>query len=230
MGGSAQWQLQAPLAEKRDLICVDLPGFGANAHLPVFDRIGGFADWVLEDLTRRGVTRFDLLGHSMGGMIVQEMMRQAPERVRKFILYATGAVGVLPGRFEPIDTSMHRAKIDGPRATARRIAATWFRKQEAAPEYPACAKIAEETTLPAIIAGLEAMRDWRGEDHLKNIAVPTLVLWGDRDRTYPWSQTERLWRSIPNCNLAVLPACAHAVHLERPGLFNQLISAFLDSD
>jgi 2-hydroxy-6-oxonona-2,4-dienedioate hydrolase len=230
MGGSAQWKLQAPMAGQRELICVDLPGFGRNAHLPPIDRIEEFAKWVLDDLTRRGVKQFDLLGHSMGGMIVQEMMHRAPERVLKFILYGTGAIGVLPGRFEPIETSMQRAGVDGPKATARRIAATWFLKQKAAVEYPACAELAEETSAPALIAGLEAMRGWNGLDRLSEIAAPTLVLWGDRDRTYPWSQIERLWQSIPNCNLAVVPACAHAVHLERPRLFNELISTFLDYD
>lgn len=44
----------------------------------------------------------------------------------------------------------------------------------------------------------------------------TLVLWGDGDRTYPWSQAEQLWQQILNSNLAVVPGCAHAVHLEKP--------------
>lgn len=230
MGGGDQWALQAPLGAARDLICVDLPGFGKNADATPVDRIAGFADWVLDDLTRRGVQRFDLLGHSMGGMIVQEMVRSAPERVRRLVLCGTGAVGLLPGRFEPIETSMRRAQEEGPKATARRISATWFLDEEAAAQYSACAAIAEQSTLPAIIAGLEAMRSWSGEEHLPGIAAETLVLWGDRDRTYPWSQTETLWRSIPNAHLAVMPQCAHAVHMERPELFNILIADFLAAD
>ena len=230
MGGSAQWKLQMPLGEHRELVCVDLPGFGANAHLPPIDRIEGFATWVLEELTRRGVSRFDLLGHSMGGMVVQEMVRLAPDRVRRLILYGTGAIGVLPGRFEPIETSMQRARTDGAEVTARRIAATWFLDREAAAEFPACADIAAQSGLPAILAGLDAMRAWSGDRKLVHIAAPTLVLWGDCDRTYPWSQIERLWRAIPDCNLAVVPKSAHAVHLERPRLFNRLIAGFACKD
>ena len=139
-------------------------------------------------------------------------------------------MGVLPGRFEPIETSMQRARIDGPQATARRIAATWFLHEEAASEYAACATIAEQCTLPAILAGLEGMRDWSGLDYLPEIAAKTLILWGDGDRTYPWSQTKTLWQTIPNSQLAVVPGCAHAVHLERPQLFNQLIDGFLQGD
>lgn len=230
MGGSKQWALQEPLAEKRDLIRIDLPGFGENAHLEPLDRIESFATWVLGKLESDGVRRFDLLGHSMGGMVAQAMIRQAPDRVEKLILYGTGAVGVLPGRFEPIETSIERARDDGPRATARRIAATWFRRGEAAPEYPTCAAIAQQAALPAIVAGLEAMRNWSGEDHLPKISALTLILWGDCDRTYAWPQIEMLWRNIPNSNLAVAPGCAHAVHLERPKLFNELVKGFLPEE
>lgn len=227
MGGSDQWALQVPLADGREVIAVDLPGFGKNARLDPVASIAGFADWVLAELSRRGVPRFDLLGHSMGGMIVQEMIRQAPDRLDRLILYGTASVGILPGRFEPIETSMERAEADGPRATARRISATWFLKGEAAPEYPLCAEIAEQSALPAILAGLEAMRDWSGEDNLAKIEAETLILWGESDRTYAWTQVEKLWRTIPDSHLAVVPGCAHAVHMERPEIFNLLVSGFL---
>lgn len=227
MGGSDQWHLQAPLGTARPMIKVDLPGFGRNAQMPPIDSIEGFASWVLQQLHDQGCDRFDLMGHSMGGMIVQDMIRLAPERVRKLVLYGTGAVGVLPGRFETIETSASRAKADGPRATARRIAATWFRDREASEEYPACAAIAERSTLPAILAGLEAMKNWSGVASLGQIGSPTLILWGDCDRTYSWSQTQQLWQAINGSNLAVLPRCAHAVHLEQADVFNRIVDGFL---
>ncbi len=229
MGGSAQWAPQLPLGDKRELICLDLPGFGRNAGIAPLDRIEDFAAWALEELSAWGVECFDLLGHSMGGMIVQEMVRQAPERVNRLVLYATGSRGVLPGRFETIETSMERARQDGARATARRISATWFLEREAADAYPACAEVAQVSGLEAILAGLAAMREWSGEDHLSEIPAETLILWGDRDRTYAWPQIELLWQQIPNSNLAVLPSCAHAVHMERPEIFNRLLEDFLDS-
>lgn len=229
MGGGAQWHLQRPLGQARPLVALDLPGFGANAHLPPLDRIGAFGAWALDELARRGVEEFDLLGHSMGGMVAQEMVRRAPSRVGALVLYATGAAGVLPGRFESIETSMERARRDGPEATARRIAATWFVRGGEAPEYPACAALAARTGLPAMLAGLEAMRDWTGAEALGDIRARTLVLWGDRDRTYAWPQIETLWKTIPDSSLAVVPGCAHAVHLESPALFDALAGSFLAS-
>ncbi|MEO1363280.1 MAG: alpha/beta hydrolase [Pseudomonadota bacterium] len=228
LGGSAQWDLQAPLGQGLALIRLDLPGFGQNAAMAPIDRIADFASWALDDLTARGVERFDLLGHSMGGMIVQDMIRQAPQRVNRLVLYATGAHGVLPGRFETIETSMQRAQEDGAQATARRISATWFLMRDSAEHYEHCAKVAEMAGLDAILAGLATMRDWSGAQYLPDISAETLIIWGDRDRTYNWPQIERLWQGIPQSNLAVLPLCAHAVHLERPALFNSLLAEFLD--
>ncbi len=224
MGGSAQWLPQiAGLSGQRDIIAVDLPGFGLNTHLPVINTIGGFADWVIAELRRQGVKRYHLLGHSMGGMIVQEMVRRDQGHVESLILYGTGAIGVLPGRFETIAESKARAERDGLRVTARRIAATWFLKGEAASGYEDCAALAEQSASAALPAGLDAMQAWSGADGLADIKPKTTIIWGDSDRTYSWDQTQLLWRSIPSASLAVVPGCAHAVHAEKPDVFNLLV-------
>jgi pimeloyl-ACP methyl ester carboxylesterase len=229
MGGSAQWAAEvARLSDIREVIALDLPGFGANNHLAPINSIGGFADWVIAQMDSRGVQHFDLLGHSMGGMIVQEMARKAPDRITKLVLYATGATGVLPGRFETIAESKKRACSDGAQATARRIAATWFLHRQEAPAYANCAAIAQRASLEAILAGLDAMQDWSGETELGNLPQETLVICGDCDRTYAWEQTALLWRAIPKAQLAVVPGCAHAVHLEKPRLFAALLRDYLE--
>lgn len=227
MGGSGQWQGQIEGMPQFEVIALDLPGFGERANLEALASIPGYADWALEELARRGIDRFHLVGHSMGGMIVQEMARRAPQRIDRLVLYGTGATGVLPGRFESIPVSKSRAHSEGPRTTARRIAATWFREGEKALAYEGCAEIAEKCSLSAMLAGLDAMEAWNGEQSLPSIEAPTLVLWGDSDRTYPWAQTSQLWHSIPETSLCVLPHCAHAAHLEKPLLFNAILSDFL---
>ena len=110
MGGSAQWDgCRDTLQQHANVVAVDLPGFGANAYLPPIDSIGGYADWVVRHLRGLGVEEYHLLGHSMGGMIAQEIARRDFERVDRLVLYATGAIGVLPGRFETIEESKKRA-------------------------------------------------------------------------------------------------------------------------
>ena len=229
MGGSRQWAEQTKaLASCVDVVTVDLPGFGLNAHLQAPDTITDYATWVLDHLRAKGIDRFHLLGHSMGGMIAQEMVALSPDRVDRLVLYGTGATGVLPGRFEPIHISKTRAQTDGPRKTARRIAATWFLDREGAAGFEPCASIAERSSLQAIVAGLNAMEGWNGEPNLVAIKSPTLVIWGDHDRTYPWHQTEQLWTAIDDTSLAVIPNCAHAAHLEKPGIFNSILRDFFE--
>lgn len=227
LGGSRQWQGQVEAMAGHKIITLDLPGFGENAQLEALGSISDFAEWALNELKTRSIEKFHLVGHSMGGMVVQEMIARAPEQIDQLVLYGTGSVGVLPGRFETIDTTKRRACIDGPQATGRRIAATWFLEREKAEAYEECASIAELSSLQAILTGLDAMHCWSGTDLLPVITTKTLVIWGDRDRTYPWSQTEKLWQSIPNANLAVIPESAHATHLEKAELFNKVLSDFL---
>lgn len=230
LGGSAQWEAQTKaLVDHFEIITLDLPGFGLNSDLPAISEIGGFAEWVIAKLHDRNVSRFNLLGHSMGGMIAQEIASRVPDQIEKLILYATGAVGVLPGRFETIAESKARANTDGARATARRIAASWFLHGTASPAFDGCAAIAECAGVDAILAGLDAMEAWSGEAALAHLDCETLLLWGDRDRTYPWPQIEKLWKTIPKTSLSVFPNSAHAVHLEHPRQFNNVLQNYLST-
>ena len=228
LGGSAQWAAQVDAFSRHfNVVTVDLPGFGLKNGWDALERIADYADFVLDELSSLGIKRFHLLGHSMGGMIVQEMTARAPERIESLVLYGTGPIGIMPGRFESIEESRRRASEDGADATGNRIAATWFLEGETAEHYPVCAGLAVKASLQAILAGLTAMETWSGLFALPKIAVPTLVLWGDCDRAYLWSQPEQLWRNIPGAQLAVIPGCSHAVHLEKPHLFNAMLEDFL---
>lgn len=227
LGGSAQWAQQVTLLSQYfNLVTVDLPGFGLNQTMKSPQSIRGYAEYVFGQLDQLGIEYFHLLGHSMGGMIVQEMAAMAPSRIDHLILYGTGPIGMLPNRFETIQESKRRVAADGAKATGCRIAATWFIKGEQAAQYHVCAVLAEKASLQASLAGLNAMEPWSGESYLTQIKSPTLVIWGDGDRTYQWSQPEQLWRNIAAAQLAVLPGCAHAAHLEKPHLFNQLLMDF----
>jgi pimeloyl-ACP methyl ester carboxylesterase len=229
LGGSPQWAHQAQVFSPHfDVITPDLPGFGLNNEMESPDTIRGLATCVLDELDRRGISDFHLLGHSMGGMIVQEMVTLAPGRVDHLVLYGTGPVGLMPGRFETIEESRRRLNEEGVKASGRRIAATWFLHGESAKRYPVCADLAVKASLQAGLAGLSAMEAWSGLASLAGIAAPTLVLWGDSDRAYQWSQPEQLWRGIAGAQLAVVPGCSHAVHLEKPYLFNALVADFLE--
>ncbi|MBT8433473.1 MAG: alpha/beta hydrolase [Gammaproteobacteria bacterium] len=231
LGGSPQWAHQAQVFSPHfEVITPDLPGFGLNNETESPDTIRGLATYVLDELEQLGINDFHLLGHSMGGMIVQEMAALAPARIDRLVLYGTGPVGSMPGRFETIEESRRRLNDEGVEASGRRIAATWFLHGQGAKQYHVCADLAVKASLQAALAGLSAMSAWSGIESLPGIAAPTLVLWGDGDRAYQWSQAEQLWRGIAGARLAVVPGCSHAVHLEKPHLFNALLANFLGID
>jgi pimeloyl-ACP methyl ester carboxylesterase len=228
LGGSAQWSDQVDyFSRDYTVITPDLPGFGLHNHLPPVDSITSFAQYVLTQLDQQEIGNFFLLGHSMGGMIVQEIIRLAPHRISKLVLYGTGPIGNMPGRFETIEQSQQRLQQDGVAMTAKRIAATWFADGKNGNGYQACADIAKKASLPAGLAALTAMKNWSGEAELPNIKAPTLVLWGDLDKSYLWPLPQQLWQEIPNASLSVVAQCSHAVHLEKPALFNDILADFL---
>ena len=228
LGGAAMWRGQIDFFKSHfDVIAPDLAGFGESCALEAPDTIDGFACQVLHLLEDLGVERFHLLGHSMGGMIVQQMAAIAPRRIARLVCYGTGPVGVLPDRFETIQQSRDRLGSDGLKATARRIAATWFVDGEQAEGYPVCVALGERATMQAALASLSAWETWDGRSALSSIESETLVVWGDRDRSYGWSQPEALWKGIINCALAVVPGCAHNVHMEKTHLFNTIVEDFL---
>jgi pimeloyl-ACP methyl ester carboxylesterase len=228
LGGSALWQRQLDAFSPHfDVIAPDLAGFGASANMQSPDTIEGHADLILKFLNELGIGQFDLLGHSMGGMIVQQMAIAAPDRIGSLILYGTGPKGVLPGRFETIEQSRQRLLTERLAANVERIAATWFLNGEAAEAFSLCRETGMMASFQAALASLSAWEAWDGTAALGSIAARTLIIWGDRDKSYGWSQPEALWRNIPGASLAVVPGAAHNVHLEKPELFNAIVEDFL---
>lgn len=227
LGGAAQWEAEiARYSTNYDVIAPDLPGFGAAADRLGCDRIEGFAQAVIDLLDQLDVNRFILLGHSMGGMIAQEIAAHNAARVIRLVLYGTGPLGTMPDRFEPIEVSRRRLLDEGVAKTAHQIGATWFCRGEDAPGFPATRDIGAQASLQAAGAALDAMAQWDGRHALNRLTMPTLVVWGDSDRSYRWQQIESLWRNLVNGELAVIPGAAHAAHVEKPKLFHAILDGF----
>lgn len=228
LGGSAQWQGQmAAFAATHDVIAPDLPGFGQAAALPGPARIADFASAVMGCIDGLGVGNFTLLGHSMGGMIVQEIAARHGDRIDALVLYGTGPLGLMPDRFEPIETSMARLNADGVADTADRISATWFRDGADAAGYIPTRDIARTANPHAASNALIAMRDWDGRAALEQLRMRCRIIWGDHDRSYRWPQVETLWQGIKGSDLGVIPGASHAAHMEKPALFNAMVQDFL---
>jgi pimeloyl-ACP methyl ester carboxylesterase len=228
LGGARHWPpVMDALSRRHDLIALDLPGFGASGPMPACRSIAEFAAKAVELMDHLGIRRFALLGHSMGGMIAQQLALDHAGRVEKLVLYGTAPSGKLPGRFETFAESIARIEREGIAGVAERIPATWLRTGSAHPAYPLLREIASGASAEAALAALRAVDKWDVRPRLAELRMPTLVLTGDRDRSTPPDEAFALWRGLPDARLCIAPNCAHAVHLDSPALFNAVLGEFL---
>ncbi len=228
LGGSGYFAPQmARFCHSHDVIAADLPGFAGSAAEPTPASIEGLSDALIGLLDELGVERFALLGHSMGGMVALQTALDHPKRIERLVLYGTSANGRLPNRFETFERSIERLRQDGIEATAARIAATWFVEGQRAPFYRLCVEAGRGVTEAAAVACLQAIPTWDVSARLGTLDMPTLVVYGDNDRSYGLDEALDLARGIADARLCILPDCAHNVHLEKPDLFNQVVADFL---
>jgi len=228
LGSSEMWIPQIKFFKDNfRVIAPALPGFGNSSSMNSCNSIECMAKAILNFLEKKKINNFNLLGHSMGGMIVQEMAKIAGNKILKLICYGTGPRGNIPGRFETIDESRKKLKINGLKDTAFRIAKTWFIEEEKAKYFYLCEKARKQTSIEAVDNGLIAMKNWDGIKDLQNIRNETLIIWGDRDKAYNFNQVETLNDNIPNSDLKIIKGCSHNVHLEKPDEFNKVVVDFL---
>ncbi len=228
LGSSEMWGPQIKFFKDNFRVIVPaLPGFGKSNTIDSCNSIECMARAILRLLDKKKIKNFNLLGHSMGGMIVQEITKIAGEKILKLICYGTGPKGNIPGRFETIDQSRKKLKIDGLEVTANRIAKTWFVKEEKAKYFYLCDEAGKQTSIEATDNGLIAMKNWDGVENLRNIKNDTLIVWGNQDKAYNFNQVETLKNHIPNSDLKIIDGCSHNVHLEKPDEFNIIVEDFL---
>jgi 2-hydroxy-6-oxonona-2,4-dienedioate hydrolase len=227
-GSSNMWCNQKKTFSKHfKVITPSLPGYGESYRLKSLSNIKDMAKAVIKITKENNISKFHLMGHSMGGMIVQEIVKISPKIVDKLILFGTGSIGDIPGRFEPIDVSRERLMKDGVKSTANRIAKTWFVDGDKAKNFYLCEEAYQNVNQETGDCGLVAMKNWRGIENLKDINQETLIIWGNLDKAYNYEQVKTLNENIKNSRLEIINGCSHNAHLENIEEFNNLVLNFL---
>ena len=228
LGSSEMWSLQSNFLSKYcRVISPAIPGFGESYNAKSLNSINDMARFVLDIIDEKKIDKFNLLGHSMGGMIVQEIAKIAGNRINKLICFATGSIGEIPGRFELIDETRRRLKEEGVEISFSRVPKKWFVKGDQDKNYHLCEKAVQNVSLETADNALIAMKNWSGIENLKNIKNETLIIWGDKDTSYNFDQVDTLNKNIKNSKLEIFKNCSHNVHLEKPDEFNNLIKDFI---
>ena len=136
-----------------------LSGFGRSKGINSCDSIESIVKTILSFLEKKDIKNFNLLGHSMGRMIAQEIAKIIRQKILKLICYGTSSRGNIPGRFETIDQSIKKLRINGLKNTALRIAKTWFIEGEKAKYFYLCEEAGKQTSIEAADNGLVAMKN-----------------------------------------------------------------------
>jgi len=229
LGSSEMWKFQKDyLKNYFRVIAPALPGFGESYKVKSLNSINTMANIILECVEEKKINKFNLMGHSMGGMIVQEIAKVAGDKVNKLICFATGSIGNIPDRFESLDVSIKRLREEGIKETVKRIPPKWFVNGNKAKNYYLCENAVKETSVETAENALNAMKNWNGLENLKNIKNETLIIWGDKDVSYNFDQVETLNKNISNSKLEIFKDCCHNVHLEEPEKFNKTVKTFLE--
>ena len=231
LGSSTMWKPQIDFFKDHfRVITIDLPGFGKSNKAKPHNSIQSISNFLSDCLEEKKINKFHLLGHSMGGMVVQEMAKKGGDKISKLICYSTGHRGEMPGRFETIDQSRENLKKKGLESTTRSIAKTWFTLGEKAEHFELCIQSGKETSTEAAENALIAIKKYNGINDLKLIKNKTLIIWGDKDKSYNLKQVKTLEKNISNSSLVIFEGCAHNVHLEKIEEFNRTVFNFINSN
>ncbi|MGM1028694.1 MAG: alpha/beta fold hydrolase [Actinomycetota bacterium] len=223
------WRAQLDaLADACTVVAWDEPGSGRSSDIPPGFGMPDHADCLAALIDAVGGPAI-VCGISWGGTVALELSRRHPEVVSALILADTyaGWKGSLPESEVVARVAAVEEQLAGPRA-ARALAAGLFAGAPP-PEHVALLRELAASARPATLrAQLAAMASADLRDVLPRIAVPTLLVWGDRDARSPLTVARAFEAAIPNASLVVLRDCGHLSNLEQPEAFTAAVRAFCD--
>jgi poly(3-hydroxyoctanoate) depolymerase len=214
------WAPFVSVFEGHELVAFDLPGSGSSPPSPRPLRIRGFARvaWRLIELL--GFERIDVLGYSFGGVVAQEVVRRAPERVGRLVLCATGiGLGGVPPKPLAALMMLSPARYYS-RSAARQIlpviAGGRTRRDPRVLEEELPLRLANPPSTRGYLEQLYAITGWSSLPWIREVRHRTLILHGDDDPLVPVANARRMAELMPNASLHVIRGGGHLFMLDEP--------------
>jgi poly(3-hydroxyalkanoate) depolymerase len=235
-GLGASLELAAPLdreltARGVQTIAFDAPGIGESTAYTRPRRMPGVVRTVEAMLDALGYGHVDVLGVSLGGVVAQQLAHQAPQRVRRLVLAATGpGLGGVPGSpraLLTLATPRRFAQPDYYRRVAGRIYGGQARRDPDALLHGSLARFIERPSLRGYLGQLYAITGWTSLPWLHRLPQPTLVLAGDDDPIVPPLNGRILAHRIPDARVHIVHGGGHLFLLEQPAEMATLVTRFL---
>ncbi len=234
IGGAARaWRQQlATFGDRFRAIAWDMPGYGGSAPLASVS-IAALADALQQFIGQIGAVRPILVGHSIGGMIVQKWLVQWPELSRAVVLAQTSpAFGRADGDWQKSFIAARLGPLDRGE-TMKSLAPSLVGELVGDDPDPKGMELARECMASVPEASYRAMMlaliGFDQRNTLKDISVPTLLLSGSRDNNAPAPMMAKTATYIPAAEYVELAGVGHLANLERPDAFDEALGRFLNS-
>jgi pimeloyl-ACP methyl ester carboxylesterase len=224
------------LGRTREVILFDNAGIASSSGEvpPSFPRMGENAIAFIQAL---GLAKVDILGFSIGGMVSQEIVLQAPDLARKLILVGTGPRGadmstsksaeIFAGVYDPPEhlwLAVHFSPSAAGRAAGLAFLERRLRRKDRDPEVSEDAAARQREAIGDYITGGE-----NAQGYLQDIRLPTLVVQGSNDVIIPTMNSYVLQQKLPNAQLILYPDANHGSFYQYPELFVKHATIFLDA-
>ena len=213
-------------------VALDLPGYGDRTPVEAMS-FEALAEDVEFTITQNALEKPVLLGNSMGGMVVQTMLRRRPDDYRAAVLSCTSpAFGNPAGDFQKKFVADRLAPLEAGRTMADIApdAAAGLMGPNADPAGKALFieqyALTPESTYRAAVQCLVTFDE---RANLPAIKVPVLCLATEHDRNAPPPVLEKMAAKIPGARYVCLPGLGHMPNLEAPQAFDATIFNFLNA-
>lgn len=213
------------LAARARLIAPAHPGFGNSELPPSFDSVDDLAYFYLDLLDELDLKDVTLVGVSLGGWIAAEMAVKSTARIARLVLANT--VGIKVGSRETRDIADLFA------LTEKEFNERAYANPElGARDYKAMTEadlrvIARNREATALYGWSPYMHDPKLKGRLHRIKIPTLLLWGDRDRILSEPYGRAYAAAIPGARFEAMAKAGHFPHLDQPDEFANRVHAFM---
>lgn len=244
-GSSTTWRSVLPaLAKHHTVIAPDLLGHGHSAKPRGDYSLGAYASGIRDLLVVLGHERVSLVGHSLGGGVAMQFAYQFPEWAERLVLVASGGLGkevspllkavTLPGAEYVLPLLLHpklREVAELPGHVASRVG--WRPSDTLREVWRSYTTLTDRAGQTAFVQTVRSVIDLGGQrvsahDRLYlAAAVPTLVVWGDRDRIIPVAHAHRAAEAIPGARLEILPGAGHFLPWQDSAWFLSVLEDFL---
>jgi pimeloyl-ACP methyl ester carboxylesterase len=243
-GSSTTWRAVIPrLSKKYRVVAPDLLGHGESAKPRGDYSLGAFAVWLRDLLDELSISRATVIGQSLGGGVAMQFTYQHRDYCERLVLISSGGLGPdlswtlrilsAPGVEVMLPVVAPQPVLNVGNKLGSWLTSAGIHSPRAVEMWSAYSSLSDRQTRQAFLRTLRSVVDYRGQAvsavnrlHLSS-GLPTLLIWGDRDRIIPVAHGYAAHDALPGSRLEVLAGVGHFPHVESPTAVVDILDDFI---